>query len=320
MFASFPTKQDDDSEMFNTLNSQPQPSKSNTLPVPSQQNLVKQGFVQIGTPVTLNSINPYEKEVLERFQHCVWEAEEQAKNTIATAQEKAEELEATARNRALELIEKAHQKAADIEDTALAKQTQIETDAQERGFQAGFEAGLASGYETAGEETLYLLNSAKQIQALAYQTQHRILKELKQEALVLMEHVLKQTGYEAWQTAPTKFMANQWDSALEALKLTGKVTVVLHPHHLELLQNFHPSIEACLADCSRFQFQTDNQLPLDACYLMSAEGCFDVSFSAHVGSAMNHLAHEGATPRCFIDTQSSTTEAVEEASTETTSP
>jgi flagellar biosynthesis/type III secretory pathway protein FliH len=320
MFASFPTKQDDDSVMFNTLNSQQQPPQNNAKPVPSQQNLVKQGFIQIGTPVTLNSINPYEKAVLERFQQCVWEAEEQAKNTIALAQEKADALEETARNRALELIEKAHQKAADIEDTALAKQAQIETDAQEQGFQAGFEAGLASGYETAGEETLDLLNSAKQIQALAYQTQHRILKELKQEALVLMEHVLKQTGYEAWQTAPTKFMANKWDTALEALKLTGKVTVVLHPHHLELLQNFHPSIEACLADCSRFQFQTDSQLPLDACYLISSEGCFDVSFSAQVSSAMNHLAHEGSTPRCFIDTQSSATEAVEKASAETPSP
>ena len=280
----------------------PQPHQGNEYPlVTKQQSLVKQGYVQVGNPVALNAINPYEKEVLDRFKHCVWEAEEQARQVIEASQIKADALEENARNRALELIEKAHQKAAAIEDVALTKQEQLETEAQERGFQAGFDVGLASGYETAGQETLDLLNSAKKIQELAYQTQHRILKELKQEALVLMAHVLKQTGYSAWQTAPTQFMANQWESALEALKLTGKVTVVLHPHHLELLQNFHPSIESTLADCTRFQFQTDSQLALDACYLISSEGCFDVSFPAQVHSATGNLAHEATTPSCFLN-------------------
>ena len=284
----------------------PQPHQGNDYPpvATKQHSLVKQGYVQVGNPVTLNSINPYEKEVLDKFQHCVWEAEEQARQVIESSQATADALEEKARNRALELIEKAHQKAAEIEDAALAKQAQIETDSQEQGFQTGFDAGLASGYETAGQETLDLLNSAKKIQELAYQTQHRILKELKQEALVLMEHVLKQTGYLAWQTAPTQFMANQWESALEALKLTGKVTVVLHPHHLELLQNFHPSIESTLADCTRFQFQTDSQLALNACYLISSEGCFDISFPAQVHSAIGNLAHEAPTPSCFLNIDS----------------
>ena len=272
----------------------------NQEPTVNRQSLVKQGAIQVGAPVLLTTINPYEKEVLSRFQQCVWEAEEKANTLLSTSQANADALEENARNRALELIEKAHQKAAEIEDTALARQEQLETGSQEKGFQAGFDAGLASGYETAGQETLALLNSAKRIQELAYQTQHRILKELKQEALLLMEHVLKQTGYTAWQKAPTAFMANQWESALEALKLTGKVTVVLHPHHLELLQNFHPSIEEALADCHRFQFQTDSQLALDACYLISSEGCFVVSFPAHVHSAINSLAHEAPTPSCFV--------------------
>jgi flagellar biosynthesis/type III secretory pathway protein FliH len=266
-----------------------------------QQNLVKQGFVQVGSPVALNAINPYEQEVLTRFEQCIWDAETEAKQILSTAQEQAHQLEEKARNRALELIEKAHQKAAEIEDAALAKQADIEAGAQERGFQSGFETGIASGYETAGEETLALLSSAKRIQELAYLTQHRILKELKQEALLLMEHVLKQTGYKAWQEAPTVFMANQWNTAVEALKITGKVTVVLHPHHLELLQNFHPSIEAALADCSRFQFQTDSQLALDACYLIGSEGCFDISFPAQVHSAITSLANEAPTPACLAE-------------------
>jgi flagellar biosynthesis/type III secretory pathway protein FliH len=245
-------------------------------------------------------MNPYEQEVLARFQQCVFDAEQEAKARLETAQATADTLEENARNRALALIESAHQKAAEIEDAALAKQEQLEQEATERGFEAGFEAGLASGYETAGQETLDLLNSAKKIQELAYQTQYRILKELKQEALLLMEHVLKQTGYAAWQAAPTEFMANQWEQAVEALKLTGKVTVVLHPHHLELLQNFHPSIEATLADCNRFQFETDNQLALDACYLIGSEGCFDVSFSAQAHSVMGSLATDAPTPACLV--------------------
>jgi flagellar assembly protein FliH len=273
---------------------------SNNNPPPQRQALLKQGAITVGQPIALNTINPYELEVLDRFQQCIWDAQQEAKRILTEAQQQAETLENNARNRALELIEAAHQKAAAIEDAALAKVEELEATTKEQGFQAGFEEGVASGYETAGQETLALLTSAKQITALAYKTQDRVLRELKQEALLLMEHVLKQTGYEAWQQAPTAFMANQWETALTALNITGKVTVVLHPHHLELLQNFHPTIEAALADCSRFQFQTDAQLPLDACYLLSTEGCFDVSFAAQVGSAIQTLATEAPTPECLI--------------------
>jgi flagellar biosynthesis/type III secretory pathway protein FliH len=226
--------------------------------------------VTLGRPVSLKGIHPHQQVLYQ--QKLADEAEAQARKQ--EAQTTAEAIIANAHAEARTLLAKAHERAQAIE---------AETE-------AGFEAGMTAGFEAAADETLELLSSAKLVTEAAYSLQHKLLQQAQPQAVVLMQHILTTLCQWQWQQAPAQWWASLWQQAIDALQLSGQVTVVVHPTHWQLLQGFHEKTQQGLAGLSRFVITTDAQLPTEACFLLSEEGLrFDVSHQQQLALLLEPL-------------------------------
>lgn len=217
-------------------------------------------------------------------------AELSAQQTLAMAQDLSDQLQKDASDKARELVRQAHLQAEQIELKVQAqgneKLAQLETELEEQrelARQSGYEAGV----EQALQDCQALIDSATQIANGAYEQQRKVLQHLSRQAVVLMQAALGKVLGEQWAINMEDMVALAYDQAVESLHLSGRMTLVVHPVHLQRLRDSEvlPLDGDALSGTTRLRLTGDPMLAENELFLTSEEGQYDLT----IERAAQHL-------------------------------
>jgi flagellar biosynthesis/type III secretory pathway protein FliH len=210
-------------------------------------------------------------------------AELAAQQTLKGAQTLADSIEQDAHARAADIVAAAQEIEMVAQAKAQALLAEVEAqmaDQLESARAEGYEAGHAAGMAQALADCNDQLQTAALIANAAYEQQRRVLQHLSPQAIALMQAALAKVLGQQWAQNAEELVALAYDQAVEALHLSGRMTLVIHPSHLARLKTSNRlplEGDASLAGTTRLRLMGDSLLGPDELFLTSEEGQFDLS-------------------------------------------
>lgn len=214
--------------------------------------------VQVGNTFQVSSMPAQQAEIVTKM---VLEAQEEARKLLLAAQSQAKQLLAAST-----------QKAQEIEDEAEARLALACQEAEQAGFNKGYE----EGYAQAEQETIRILEGAQTIMDGAYRSKALILKGFKKDAGQIIQFICTRILKKVFLTDPT-LLLEMVDEAIQSLHLTGRVRVVVSPDILEHIRQFSDKTEEALDLLSRLELIPDPALQLGEIFILSQEGNFSLA-------------------------------------------
>jgi len=243
--------------------------------------------VALGEPLRLQDGDDFEAQINQSLEMIARQRLEEAEQA---AEARVIEIENDARTRAKALLDKANTQAKALIATAQQEESAIREAAQEAGFKSGFEEGYLEGMNQAEQETLDVLAQIRLLLQAAFQAEKAVLDDFKPQAASLVSHAIRKILAQELST-PSDKIAHLVESAIESLYLTGKVSVLMHPHVLESLALLDgPSAEA-LSRLKRLNVVGDASLELDQILVIGQEGRFDITPARQAEQIIDVIQH-----------------------------
>jgi flagellar biosynthesis/type III secretory pathway protein FliH len=190
-----------------------------------------------------------EKVKRERFQAIEQEAQNHREQFAADA---------------IQIIEQAKAQAQEIIESASAQRDSLE----EEGRAKGYEVGYLEGVTQAQADTAEMLQRSQALMQSAFHAESERLAQLTPDIALILQTLVQRLWQHSFQNDPHLALANLVTTAVDALMLTGKMTVVLHPETLRILQQQPNQIQEALAGLSeRIQWQSDPLLDAETVFI-----------------------------------------------------
>lgn len=225
--------------------------------------------VSVGTPLRIRGDAELRRDIETSLEAL-------AKQRLLEAEENADILMAQARKGAAEVLEKAANQVQDMLSRVQAQVDGIRENSQEDGFKAGFQEGYEEGLAQASAEAVVMLQSAHTLTNAAWQAQKRTLEAFESQMLAMLAHLGRKILGRELEHSP-EAVIRLLRQATESLYLSGKTKVVVHPEVLQTLREFDTATRDALESAHRFEFIADPSLDPGQIYIISQEGCFDLS-------------------------------------------
>ncbi|HEY9744780.1 MAG TPA: FliH/SctL family protein, partial [Oculatellaceae cyanobacterium] len=252
--------------------------------------------VALGEPLQLQT----GQDLREQIENSL---EEIAKQRLLEAEREArareQEILDAARAQAKEILEKANAQAKELLQTAQMQEQAIRDAAQESGFKSGFEEGYSEATAQVEQETLQLLESARLVVETAYQAEQKVLKDFEKHAVALLRHLARTILRRELSDSPESLL-HMVQSACEALYLSGRVRVVIHPQILHEIRNFSARTAEGLDALHRFEFMADPALELHQVYIIGQDGNFELTPDVQVECLLEPLQEHLTLPRLEV--------------------
>lgn len=201
---------------------------------------------------------------------------EEVNRLILDAQEQARQILIQAQAQAKELLAASAQKAQEIEADAEARRDEVLNQAFATGQEEGFQEGFKTGYAQAEQETVRMMEGAQSLLDGAYRSKELVLKSFKKDAGQIIQFICSKILKKAFQTDPS-LMGDMIDEAIQSLRLTGRVRVVVCPEVMERIKQFSETTEDALDSLSRLELIADPSLDLSEIFILSQEGNFSLA-------------------------------------------
>jgi flagellar assembly protein FliH len=249
--------------------------------------------VSVGEPLKLQMGNDLRGQIEDSLEQI-------AKERLLDAEQKAraqmDVILEDARDKARDILEKANAQAKALLQTAQEQEQGIRDNAQESGFKAGFEEGYADATAQVEQETVQLLENARLLVETAYQAEKHVLRDFEAHALELVRHLAKKVLRRELADSPDALLA-MVNQACEALYMSGKIRLVLHPQVLHEIRQFSERTAEALAALQRFELTTDPALAPQQIYIIGQDGSFELTPETQVDLLLDSLDGHLALPR-----------------------
>jgi len=225
--------------------------------------------VAIGEPIRLEGNTEFRRDVESSLeiiaQERLREVEAQAKSLLVRAKEESAKILEQANTQAKAVLDQAHSEVGSIRDSA-----------HEEGFKTGYSEGYTDATTQVTDETRQMLEGAQTLVDGAYLAEQRVMKHFESHALELIRHIVRQILGRELSDSPETVM-RMIERAIASLYVSGKVQVVVSAQVIHELRAYATATEQALNTMSRFEFIADPVLERNQIYIISQEGCFDLS-------------------------------------------
>jgi flagellar assembly protein FliH len=201
---------------------------------------------------------------------------EEVNRLILDAQEQARQILIQAQAQAKELLSASAQKAQEIEAEAEASRDSVLNQAFQTGQEEGFQEGFKTGYAQAEQETIRMIEGAQTLLDGAYRSKELVLRSFKKDAGQIIQFICSKILKKAFHSDPG-LMGDMIQEAIQSLRLTGRVRVVVCPEVLERIKQFSETTEEALDSLSRLELIADPSLDLSEIFILSQEGNFSLA-------------------------------------------
>ena len=180
------------------------------------------------------------------------------------------------------MIAKARERAEEIIADAQEQANAVTAEATQRGFDEGRESGVQEGYEAAALETMELLQAANTLMDGVKQSEASRLQHCEQDAVNLMEGIVKEVSLHVWEHMPADVLQEAWQRAVKVHTIKKESTLLLHPAHLQMLEALGDDAQRLVEQCPGVQFKTDPHIPMDAVFVLNDDKNLDLTLSSAV--------------------------------------
>ena len=253
--------------------------------------------VSIGEPLQIQAAQDLHEQIESSLERIAKERLVDAENR-AQAKAKAilDEAHAKAKLLTSEILEKANAQAKAMLQSAQDQESSIRENAHEEGFKAGFQEGYTDATMQMEQETVQLIESTKTLLESAYKAEQRVLQDFEQHAVKLIEHLTFKILHRELSESPETIL-QMVQKAADALYLSGKVRVVIHPQILQEIRQFSAQADAMLESLHRFEWIADPVLDLHQVYIIGQDASFELSPETQVHSLLEPLKSALELPR-----------------------
>jgi flagellar biosynthesis/type III secretory pathway protein FliH len=168
---------------------------------------------------------------------------------------------------AAQIIERAHMEAQQIIASARQDQEKLEAEGREAGFQDGYAQGVAE----AQRQTEEMLHRTHALLEAAFRAEAERLAQVTPDIALIIQNLVQRLWEQQFQSDPHLALSNLVRQAIDALMLQGKMSVVLNPDTLTLLQQQPDFVQHAFVTLSeRVDFMPDPMLEATSVLLSGA--------------------------------------------------
>lgn len=231
--------------------------------------------VQVGGAVEVHGakdrLAEFEQTMARAFQEKMAQADREVEAVLQKAakdaMQTAQDIIAEARNRAVKEAQAILQDAESRRDAVLRQ-------AYQEGEHEGYERGYTDAFQKSEAEAVQMLQSASVLLEGAYAARDRVMRGFQKQALELVRYIAGRVVRRELETNLPEGLLNMIAHAIEDLRLTGKIKLVISAEAMQQLQSYGEGTANALERLSRFQLTTDPQLTLTEIFISGEEGCF----------------------------------------------
>jgi flagellar assembly protein FliH len=234
----------------------------------------------------LNEVKVIEQPVIPLEISDPLQEEDEADNReMPLVRQEVEQLLQHARAQAKEIVEQAQQQARSLERSAeqqidqwweenQKKMEQLSLEAEQKGYQDGFQRGQEDGLIQIGQEYEARIEEARNVLLQAYEEKESIVAEAEPFLLELSSTIASHIVKQELESYPDKFVALIKQHILR-FKEKDSITVCVHPEDFPFIEGQRAQLLALVNGETEIKILPDHSVTLKGCVIRTAYGSVD---------------------------------------------